>query len=871
MEKTILNHRNPMILEKDKAYYVVSGTINLFLIKTSNKQDDTCKRSFLMSVAGETAVLGAQAVMEHGTYKVMVVGSGNAEVESGSVSEMGLTRESIMKWLKYISDQREMCQLKDKQDGELEALLSLAEKETQLYIEAKADALHLKNKMQEETFVKKKQKDAILIHKSIKLLTDHKMTAVHEQSGSIFYQTCLAAANALNLEVSECKPLSPEIKEPQNIIKAHLEQMNIKYRRVKLNGSWQRNADGVMIAFKENKQPVVIAPKGEVGRYERLDVENGTCTLVDKDLAGSLLKDAFMLYRSLPKKAISGKQLLGFGLNRIAKRDMILLVFSFIAIGLLGMTTPLLTGLTIDWIIPQGDFSLLFQMGIMMAVFTLTTYLFNLVRNFTILRIEGQLDVTLQTAIWDRLLNLPLGFFKQFTSAELASRALGITMIRDIISGPVLEILMTGVYSLFSWLVLFYYNVHLALIASLMAAVCIIVNYFLAKKGLYFEHQVNQYTNRLAGLSFQLVNGAVKVQQSGAVERAYYKWAKEEMKKHEAMQHKGLITSKIEGFNGLYLPLSMGIIYYLITNHSAFSLPVGHFVGFNAAYMLFIAAILNIFGSMHILFKVIPLYQLGKVILETKPEGNEDKKVIEELTGKISVDHVQFQYSPEGAVILKDVSLEISPGEYVGIVGTSGSGKSTLMRLLMGFETLSKGKITYDDQDINSLNLKELRKQIGIVLQNGKLMTDSIYHNIIGTNLHLTMEDAWAAAKIAGIDEDIKAMPMGMHTIVMEGAGTISGGQKQRILIARAVVNKPKILFFDEATSALDNITQANIKKSLDQFLATRIVIAHRLSTVKNCDRIIVLDHGEVKETGSYEELIKHKGIFYQIAKRQLT
>lgn len=837
MKTVKTDHRNPIELAQDTGYYTVSGTVNLFLVKQSPEPGLQYRRHFLMHVEEGTEILGAEALLPEGCYRLVAVGCGSAQLQAVPICEMAAERERIDKW--------------------------------QAYLYEKAKKIERLRELQEQQSKEKRLKDAALLGKAVNWLAGDTASLAASLSGSIYMKACRIAAAALSLEINEPKALD-ESGQPDVVMKAYLQKTNLKHRRVILEDQWWKYADHVMIAFKTDRQPVVLAPKGE-SYYQMIEPESGITMQVDEKTAEGLLKKAFMIYCNLPGKVITGNTLLRFGLKRITKQDRMLFLSSFAAIGLLGMVIPLMTGVVVDWIIPQGDFGLLFQMGVMLAAVALTMLLFNLTRDFLILRIEGKLDASLQTAVWDRLLNLPLSFFKQFTSAELATRALGITMIRDALSGPALSVILTGIYSLFSWLVLFYYHIPLAVVASLLLAVCIAVNLLMAKQELVFETRISLLTDKLAGLSFQMIKGSVKLQHAGAVERAYYKWAGEQEEKHKTMLDKGVLASWMEAFNGLYLTGSAGILYYLVTMKPTFSLPVGHFVGFNAAYMIFISAAFSIFSSMHAIFQVLPLYQRGKAILETLPEHREDKLVLGEVTGKISIDHVHFRYHPEGAEILKDISLEIKPGEYVGIVGTSGSGKSTLMRLLLGFETAGNGKIAYDDHDIHSIDLRELRKKIGVVLQNGKLITGSIYQNIVGAHLQLTMEDAWTAARIAGIDEDIKAMPMGMHTVVMEGAGTISGGQKQRILIARAVANKPRVLFFDEATSALDNITQAKIQQSLDRFSATRIVIAHRLSTVKNCDRIIVLDHGEIKEMGSYEVLMRKKGVFYAIAERQLA
>jgi len=300
-------------------------------------------------------------------------------------------------------------------------------------------------------------------------------------------------------------------------------------------------------------------------------------------------------------------------------------------------------------------------------------------------------------------------------------------------------------------------------------------------------------------------------------------------------------------------------------------LGAGKFVAFNAALVSFMATILSLFQMMLSVSIIIPLYERVKPILQTLPEYDDSKDDPGELNGSIEVSHVSFRYKKEGSLVLDDISLQVQPGEYVGIVGTSGSGKSTLFRILLGFEKPEAGQVFYNGQALGTVDIRSVRRQLGVVLQNGQLMSGDIYTNIVGANIYLTMDDAWEAARMAGMDQDIKAMPMGMHTMISEGAGTLSGGQRQRLLIARAIVNRPKIIYFDEATSALDNRTQAVVSESMDRLQATRIVIAHRLSTIVKCDRIIVLDKGKVLESGTYEQLMDNGGIFAELAKRQLA
>jgi ABC-type bacteriocin/lantibiotic exporter with double-glycine peptidase domain len=252
------------------------------------------------------------------------------------------------------------------------------------------------------------------------------------------------------------------------------------------------------------------------------------------------------------------------------------------------------------------------------------------------------------------------------------------------------------------------------------------------------------------------------------------------------------------------------------------------------------------------------------------PEVSETNKHPSELQGAIEVSHLKFRYQADGPLVVRDVSLAARPGEFVAIVGPSGSGKSSLFRLLLGFERPESGAIYYDAQDLAGLDAQAVRQQMGVVIQNARVASGSIFDNIIGS-APLTIDDAWEAARGAGLAEDISQMPMGMYTIVSEGGGNLSGGQRQRLLIARAIVRKPRIFLFDEATSALDNRTQAKVSRTLEALQSTRIVIAHRLSTIVNADRIFVMEKGVLVQIGSYRELADQEGLFRALVKRQLT
>jgi len=371
---------------------------------------------------------------------------------------------------------------------------------------------------------------------------------------------------------------------------------------------------------------------------------------------------------------------------------------------------------------------------------------------------------------------------------------------------------------------------------------------------------------RLNGLTFASFSGVPKIKLAGAERRVFAKWAKA-YKQQADLNYNPPLLVKIQPIAAGVINLAgIVIIYY---SAAAASVSVAGFMAFSASFGLVTGAIMSLAGATTSFANIKPLMEMVEPILKAVPEVGENKQIITRLSGNIELNNVSFRYNEEMPLVLDDISLKIKAGQYVAIVGKTGCGKSTLMRLLLGFETPQRGGIYYDGRDIARLDLRSLRQNIGAVTQDGRLFSGDIFSNIVISAPWLSRDDAWQAAELAGIADDIRAMPMGMHTMISEGSGAISGGQRQRLMIARAIVPKPRILMFDEATSALDNITQKQVAEALDSLKSTRIVIAHRLSTIRHCERIIVLEDGKIREDGSYDELLQKGGYFAELVARQ--
>jgi NHLM bacteriocin system ABC transporter ATP-binding protein len=643
-------------------------------------------------------------------------------------------------------------------------------------------------------------------------------------------------------------------------------------RTVALKGEWWRSDSGPLLAFDAGTlAPCALIPvKGR--RYELHDPVTGFARRVDADLAQTLAPFAIQFYRPFPPKPIKVFDMFQFALQG-QSRDIAAVIALGLLGGLVGMAIPIATGRMVDTVIPSAQHTdaLVLMLALIGAVVAIQ--IFELVRSIAVLRVESKMDGAVQGAVWDRVLSLPVRFFRNYTSGDLANRINGINVIRHALSGTTVTTILSSLFTLFNFLLLFYYSVRLALVAAALTAVALAVIVVTGLLKLRYEKQLAELAGHLSGTVFQYLVGIVKLRVAAAENRAFGNWAREFTKLRSVAFKAQNIAVVDHTFFAGYTTLIHVVIFASIGMFAVGAgearISTGDFVAFSAAFSLFFVSLVALSDTLLALLNLVPTYGRAKPILETLPEVDASKKHPGELQGTIDVVGVGFSYTPDQEV-LKNVTFSVHPGGFIALVGPSGSGKSTLFRLLLGFEKPGRGSIYYDNQDLADLDVRAVRRQLGVVLQGGQLMTGDIFTNIVGSS-PLTIDDAWEAARMVGLEDDINEMPMGMHTVISEGSSTLSGGQRQRILIARAIVNRPRILLFDEATSALDNRTQAIVSRSLEQLKATRIVIAHRLSTVMNAERIIVLQNGSIVQTGNYEELIVQEGPFADLAKRQIA
>ncbi|HVS35673.1 MAG TPA: NHLP bacteriocin export ABC transporter permease/ATPase subunit, partial [Gemmataceae bacterium] len=644
----------------------------------------------------------------------------------------------------------------------------------------------------------------------------------------------------------------------------------VRVRRVRLADDWHRQDNGPLLAFHgETEKPVAALPVGP-SHYEIVDPTTRKRQAVTAIVAGSLAPFGYCFYRPFPPGPLTPWGLFRFGVRGTRRRDWLTVFLLGLGGSLLGMFTPVATGWIFGSLIPGAERGQLLLVVLALLVGAISIALFQFTRGVAVLRLEGRMDAGVEAAVWDRLLNLPAPFFRRYTAGDLTFRALGIGEMRQVLTDVALTVLLSFLFSIAYFGLLFYYDSRLAWLACGLFLIAMLAVGVSTWVQLRFQRGVYQVRGRVAGLVLQLITGVARLRLAGAEDRALAVWAGDfSVQKRLAFRARSA-ANLLAAFNAALPALATAALFAVVASAVSERPSLGAFLAFYAAFMQVLTSAVMMASVIGYAAQVVPLFERAKPILETPPEVDPAKALPGDLSGAVELSHVSFRYKPDGPLVLNDVSIHVKPGEFVAFVGLSGAGKSTILRLLLGFEAPASGSIYYDREDLSGLDKQAVRRQIGVVLQDGKLTPGDIFTNIVGS-APLTLEDAWEAARLAELEDDIHDMPMGMKTVLSEGGGTLSGGQRQRLMIARAVVSRPRILLLDEATSALDNRTQAAVSRSLERLKATRIVVAHRLSTIRNADCIYVMEGGRVVQRGRYEELMQQSGLFADLARRQLT
>ena len=639
-------------------------------------------------------------------------------------------------------------------------------------------------------------------------------------------------------------------------------------RTVKLTEGWHRDAIGAMMGtFRESGKVVALIP-GKMGGYVYYSPDTGKLTKITAKNVGQFDDEAIVFYRPLPMRPITIRDIVGYMQMALDFVDVFWYVVVLALVTGLGMLMPRLTNVLFSEVTRYGSVRLLVGIIIFMLCQTLSVQFFSGIKALLLTKIDTKISLFMQSATVMRLFSMPAGFFKNYTSGELNQYVGYMNQLSSAITATVFSTGLTGAFSLAYITQIFAYSPALVVPSLLIILATFAVSVITTLVSVKNAREIMSYTAEEKGMLYSMLSGIQKIRLCGAETRAFVRWGNVYAKEARLTYSPPAIIMLSSVITMAIGAIGTVVLYFEAVKNGV---SVADYYSFTTAYAYISAAFAALAGVAQTISAVKPVLQIIKPLMDGQPEVSEDKEIVTRLSGNIELNNLYFRYADSDAYILNDLSLKIRAGQYVAIVGESGCGKSTLIRLLLGLETPQKGSIYYDGKALDTLDKKSLRRKIGVVMQSSRLMQGDIFSNITVCAPWLTQDEAWEAAEIAGIADDIREMPMGMHTVIQEGAGGLSGGQKQRIMIARAVAPKPKILFLDEATSALDNITQKRVSQAMDKLRCTRIVIAHRLSTIRQCDRILYLKDGKVCEDGSYDELIAKNGLFAELVSRQMV
>ncbi|MEU3948529.1 NHLP bacteriocin export ABC transporter permease/ATPase subunit [Streptomyces sp. NPDC029526] len=642
----------------------------------------------------------------------------------------------------------------------------------------------------------------------------------------------------------------------------------VRTRAVRLRGRWWREDVGPLVGHRSlSGAPVALLWRR--GGYVAVHPGSGRETPVEKANAGEFEPQAVMFYRPLPDRRLGPLGLMRF-CRAGTRRDLTALLLSGLVTVGVGALVPLATGRVLGEFVPRAQTGLIVQVCLAVILAGVVAAAFMLLQNLTLLRLEGRVEATLQPAVWDRLLRLPTSFFAQRSTGELASAAMGVSAIRRLLAGVGPTVAQSVTVGAVNLGLLLWFSVPMALAAMGMLVAVAAVFLGLGLWQVRWQRRLVVLTNQLNNQAFQTLRGLPKLRVAAAENYAYAAWASEFARSRELQQKAGRVRNLTAVLGAVHLPLCTLAMFMLLAGPARGSMTAAEFLTFHTAVTMVLTSVTQLTGAFVSGVAALPLLEQIRPVLEATPEVPSGSTRPGPLSGAVEARRLSFRYSDDGPLVLDDVSLEVRPGEFVAVVGPSGCGKSTLLRLLIGFDRPQSGSVLYDGQDLSALDLSAVRRQCGVVLQHAQPFTGSVLDVIRGTEPY-TPEEVMAAAEMAGLAEDIRRMPMGLHTLV-SGSGAVSGGQRQRLMIAQALIRRPRILFLDEATSALDNGTQRTVMDSTRALRATRVVIAHRLSTVLDADRVVVMEDGKVVQQGPPADLLADTGgRLHELVRRQLA
>lgn len=659
----------------------------------------------------------------------------------------------------------------------------------------------------------------------------------------------------------------------------------LRSRRVILEAGWWNRPGMPMVARVDDRRRapreeppgpaeptgtgwVALVPRGGAYRMRAAFPGPGDCQewTVDAAVAARLVPFAYTLHDRFPARALGTRDVVGFAF-RAGAPDLAALCAAGTLAALLGLLTPVATGWLVDRAIPAGDGARVAGLVAALAVAGLAIVALEALRAYAALRFESRIALAMQAALVDRVVSAPAHFLRRFASGDLALRMGSVNTVQRVVTGSTVGSFVTALFLLANVAMMARYAPTLWVAALGVALALVAISATLGLRRLRVGPRIEALDGRLEAFTFEMYGGIAKLRAAAAEDRAFDQWyARYDEFRNASRVATGLANRETVAL-GLLYPAATAVVFALAWRAlPSAGLTPGDFVAFHTAMFALLGGVHLLVSTVLDVVNLKPVWDRARPLLEAPPEDAARGKR-HAPRGGIALEGVRFAY-PGGPEVLEGIDLEVAPGEFVALVGPSGSGKSTLLRLLLGFERPTSGTVRFDGHDLATLDLRHLRMRIGTVLQGGRLWAGDLLANIVGAT-NLGPEEAMAAARRAGFAADIEALPMGLYTVVGEGLSTLSGGQRQRVLLARALIGRPAILLLDEATSALDNVAQAAVLQDLATLEATRVVIAHRLSTVRHADRIVVIEAGRIVQQGAWAELANVDGPFATMLRRQ--
>ena len=651
-----------------------------------------------------------------------------------------------------------------------------------------------------------------------------------------------------------------------------LDASGVRARRVrfKAEGDWWLGDSNALLVFRaEDGRPVALLP-GMFGRYRQVDPVSKRSVRITADRAAALADEAWMFYRPLPSGNAAPADLLRIAL-RGSGADLARLVIAGLPGGLIKLLPALALGFVANHVTAGGSVGALYAVAVAVAGFGLLGALLHLLQSTAMMRLEGRSASRVEAAFWDRLMRLPPSILHRHPSGDLAMSGMTFQNLRDGLQGIVADSLLSIFFLLPVFGVIFFYDATLGMVALAFSLVSLLITVVLGLRQISPYGRMIGAARRVAGRLFQIVGGIAKLRVENAEGSAYAIWARDYREQKRAELELDALEGHSRAFGAALPFLAGGVLLFAVVAVSGRNVPVGDFLVVYTVFIAFQSAIARLGESFGTVAAMLPAFGQLRPLLAAVPETEAEGEPVEFLGGEILFDRVSFRYDPDGPLILDDVTIHARPGEFVAIAGESGAGKSTLFRLALGIDRPTAGAVYYDGRDLRHLNLKQVRRKIGAVPQSVGLHPQDLWDNLVGHHDRLASEEVWSAVRIAEIEDEIKAMPMGLMTMVGTSGTVLSGGERQRVTIARSVIGSPRIMLFDEATNWLDNESQARVMQNLTSLTSTRLVIAHRLSTLEQADRIYVLRAGKVVQSGAFNELMEVDGVFRELVRRQVA